>query len=157
MGEGPFYEDFRVGQKIQHKTGRTLTDTDNIWFTLLTNNANQIHFNKEYAEKFFSAPPFSGRIVVNSFLILSLVIGVSSSDTSRNGIMLTLSNCKMLTPTFAGDTISADTEVLSKRESKSHEDMGIVTVRTTGYKQGKVPVVEFERTFMTRKTGRKWS
>jgi len=153
---GPFYEDFESGQKIEHSNGRTITDTDNIWFTLLTCNTNQIHYNKNYAEENFSDPPFNGRLVVNSFLVLSIVIGLSTADTSNNGIMLGLSNCKMLKPVFAGDTITASTTVLEKRESKSHENMGLVTVRTTGFKETNLPVVEFERTFMVRKRGKKW-
>jgi len=153
---GPYFEDFNVEQRIKHSTGRTITETDNIWFSLLTCNTNQIHFNKNYAEENFSDPPFNGKLVVNSFLVLSIVLGISTTDTSRNGIMLGLKDCKMTHPTFAGDTITAETVVLDKRQSKSHINMGIITVRTTGFKKRRVTVIEFERSFMVRKTGKEW-
>jgi len=156
MEEGPFYEDFKVGDVLNHSVGRTITDTDNIWFTLITCNTNQIHFNKEFTEKNFSNPPFDGRLVVNSLLVLSIVLGLSVSDTSRNGIMLGMTDWKVTRPTFAGDTIHAKSEVTAKRESNSHPSMGIVTVRTTGFKQNDTPVMEFERSFMVMKSDQKW-
>ncbi|MDG6907759.1 MAG: MaoC family dehydratase [Nitrososphaerota archaeon] len=154
--DGPFYEDFTEGAKLQHCGGRTTTDADNIWFSLLTCNTNPIHINKEYAEANFSEPPFDGRLVVNSFLVLSTVIGLSVNETSKNGIMLGMSNLTVTNPTFAGDTISAESEVIGKRESNSHPSMGLVTVRTKGFKQGSVEVMKFERTFMVRRRHAKW-
>jgi itaconyl-CoA hydratase len=154
--EGPFYEDFRIGDVLRHTGGRTLTDTDNIWFTLLTCNTNQIHYNKEYVQENFSGPPFEGKLVVNSLFVLGVVFGLSVSDTSRNGIMLGMHNWKVVQPTFAGDTISSKSEVTGKRESKSHPSMGIVTVRTQGFKQKDSLVMEFERSFMVRKANQKW-
>lgn len=156
-GEGPFYEDFTVGQKIRHKQGRTVTDTDNIWFTLLTCNSNQIHYNKDFAERNFSGEPFNGRLVVNSFFTLSTVLGLSVEDTSKNGIMLGMTNFKVIHPTFAGDTLYAETEIIAKRESSSHPTMGLVTVRTRGLNQTGVQIMEFERTFMVRKSGKTWA
>lgn len=155
-GEGPFYEDFEVGQVLNHSGGRTLTDTDNIWFTLITCNTNQIHYNKEYVQENFSDPPFDGKLVVNSLLVLSIVFGLSVNDTSKNGIMLGMSDWKVTGPTFAGDTIHSRSEVIAKRESKSHPMMGIVTVRTRGFKQKEIPITEFERSFMVRKRDQKW-
>jgi len=154
--DGPFYEDFEVGQVLNHSDGRTITDVDNIWFTLLTCNSNQIHYNEEYVRENFSDPPFNGKLVVNSLFLLSTVFGLSVRDTSRNGIMLGMDKWKVFHPSFAGDTIHATTEVLSKRESKSHLSMGIITVRTTGFKQGNTPIMEFERTFMVRKRNQEW-
>ena len=154
--DGPFYEDFRVGDLLRHSGGRTITDTDNIWFTLLTCNTNQIHLNKEYVEEYFSGPPFHGKLVVNSFFILAIVLGLSVPDTSRNGIMLGMVNWKVMHPTFAGDTIHAASEVIARRESKSHPSMGIVTVKTTGFKQKNMAIMEFERSFMVRKQNQKW-
>ena len=154
--EGPFYEDFKVGEILHHSGGRTITDTDNIWFTLLTCNTNQIHYNKEYVEKYFSNPPFDGRMVVNSMLVLSIVLGLSVDDTSKNGIMLGMSEWKVTNPTFAGDTIHAESEVIAKRESKTHPSMGIVTVKTKGFKQKNTLVMEFERSFMVRKLNAEW-
>jgi acyl dehydratase len=154
--DGPFYEDFIVGEILNHSGGRTITDTDNIWFTLITCNTNQIHYNKEYVEKNFSDPPFDGRLVVNSLLVLAIVLGLSVSDTSKNGIMLGMSNWKVARPTFAGDTIHAKSEITAKRKSNSHPSMGIITVRTTGFKQNDTSIMEFERSFMIRKSNQKW-
>ena len=154
--EGPFYEDFKEGATFHHSGGRTVTDTDNIWFSLLTCNPNPIHINQEYAKENFANPPFNGRLVVNSFFVLSTVIGLSVNDTSKNGIMLGLNNLKVTNPAFAGDTIYAESEIVGKRESESHSSMGIITVRTKGFKQGNVQVMEFERTFMVRKRNEKW-
>ncbi len=154
--EGPYYEDFSVGKMLQHYGGRTITDTDNIWFSLLTCNSNQIHTNQEYVKQNFSDPPFGGRLVVNSLLILSIVLGLSTQDTSKNGIMLGMADWKVVQPTFAGDTITSRSEVMAARESKSHPSMGIVTVKTRGYKQNESLVMEFERSFMVRKSHQKW-
>jgi itaconyl-CoA hydratase len=154
--EGPFYDDFKIGQALNHSGGRTITDTDNIWFTLLTCNSNQIHFNQEYVKQNFSDPPFEGRLVVNSLFVLSLVFGLSVGDTSKNGIMLGMTNWKVMHPTFAGDTIHSRSEVVEKRESKSHPTMGIVTVRTKGFNQNDALIMEFERAFMVRKSNQKW-
>ena len=74
---GKHFEDFRKGQKLEGKVGRTVIDADNIWFTLLTNNSNQIHFNVDYAKKYFSGKPFEGRMVVNGFLTLGIVAGLA--------------------------------------------------------------------------------
>ena len=154
--EGPFYEDFVVGQVLNHSDGRTITDTDNIWFTLLTCNSNQIHYNAEYTKENYSDPPFDGRLIVNSLFVMSIVIGLSVRDTSRSGIMLGMRNWKVTRPTFAGDTIHARTEITGKRESKSHPTMGIITVKTKGFKQDNVEIMEFERSFMIRKQNKKW-
>lgn len=154
--QGPFYEDFRVGALLRHTGGRTIMDADNIWFTLLTCNTNQIHYNKEYAEKYFSNPPFEGRLLVNSMFLLSTILGLSVNDTSKNGIMLGMKEWKVMEPTFAGDTITAESEVIAKRDSKSHPSMGIVTVRTRGFKQGTIQIMEFERSFMVRKSKHEW-
>jgi acyl dehydratase len=97
-GGGPFYEDFRKGEQIAHPRGRTLTETDNVWFTLITCNTNQIHYNKDYAERNFSGPPFNGRLVVNFALVFSIVLGLSVEETSRNGIMLGLTNLNWSIP-----------------------------------------------------------
>jgi itaconyl-CoA hydratase len=156
-GGGPFYEDFEVGRKLAHEGGRTITDSDNIWFSLLTCNANEIHFNKDYAEKYFSRPPFNGRLVVNSALVFAIVLGLSAKDTSRNGIMLGMSEWRVSNPTFAGDTIYSESEVVDKRESKSHPTMGLVTITTRGFNQTGETVLTYSRTFMVRKAGREWT
>ncbi|QIW22883.1 MaoC family dehydratase [Sulfolobus sp. S-194] len=155
--EGPYFEDFKIGQRFKSKIGRTLTDVDNIWFTLLTNNSNQIHFNKDYTEKYFQGEPFKGRLVVNGFLTLAIVAGMLVEQTSQNGFMLGIENVKFLNPVFSGDTIYAEAEVIKVRESKSRPGFGIVKIRTWGYNQKGEKVVEFDRVFMVRKRGASWT
>ncbi|MCH4815528.1 MAG: MaoC family dehydratase [Saccharolobus sp.] len=154
---GPFFEDFKVGQKFKSKVGRTITDVDNIWFTLLTNNSNQIHFNKDYTAKNFPGEPFNGRLVVNGFLTLTIVAGLLVEQTSQNGFMLGIENVKFLHPVFSGDTIYAEAEVIEVRESKSRPGFGIVKIRSYGYNQKGEKLIEFDRVFMVRKRGAKWS
>ena len=153
---GSFYEDFTPGETIKHSLGRTVTDVDNIWFTLLTCNTNQIHFNADYARKFFSGEPFGGRLAVNAYLVLSIVVGLSVDDTSRNGVMLGEKKMRMLKPVFAGDTLYSQTTILSKKLSKSHGNMGIVELKTHGLNQNGDRVIELERTVMVRKKGKEW-
>jgi itaconyl-CoA hydratase len=153
---GRTYEDFNIGMILKHQMGRTITDVDNIWFTLLTCNANEGHFNKDYCEKNYSEPPFNGRMFVNAALTFAIVAGVSVEDTSKNGVMLGLTNMKLPNPVFAGDTLYAESEVISVRESKSHPEAGLVTIKTRGYKQDGTLVIEFERTFLTLKRNQTW-
>lgn len=154
---GRYFEDFGEGHVFKHPLGRTITDVDNIWFTLLTVNSNPIHFNKDYCEKNFPGEPFKGRLVVNAALTFSVVAGLSVEDTSKHGVMLGLNNMKIPNPVFAGDTLYSESTVLSARESKSHAGMGIVTIKTRGYKQDGTTVMEFERTFLTRMRGKAWT
>ncbi len=151
MAPGPYFEDFRRGTKFKGKVGRTVTDADNIWFTLLTNNSNQIHFNADYAKKNFPGKPFKGRMVVNGFFTLATVAGILVDQTSSNGFMLGIRNVKFLSPVFAGDTIYAECEVTGARESKSRPGSGVVTLRSWGLNQMGEKLVEFERDFMVRK------
>lgn len=151
-----YFEDFAKGQLIKHPLGRTLTDVDNIWFTLITCNTNPIHFNKDYAEKNYAGPPFNGRMLVNAALTFAVVAGLSVGETSKHGVMLGLNNMKLPNPVFGGDTLYAESEVIDTRESKSRPGMGLVTIKTRGYKQDSSTVIEFERTFMTRKRGQVW-
>ena len=153
---GRYFEDFRAGEKIRHVLGRTITDTDNIWLTLLTCNTNPVHFNKDYCEKYFSGPPFNGRLVVNAALTFSMIAGLCVEDTSKDGVMVGLNNMKLVNPVFTGDTLYARSEVLSARESKSHPEMGVVTIKNEVFKQDSTVVIEFERTFMIRKKGKSW-
>jgi len=155
--DGPFFEDFHESAVITHSMGRTVNDTDNIWFTLVTCNTNQIHFNKDYAEKAFPGAPFHGRLLVNAFLTLAIVVGLTVEDTSKNGIMLGLNDLRVPNPTFAGDTLYAESKILSVRESASRPEMGIVEIATRGYKQDGTTVIEFRRTIMVRKRKAKWS
>ena len=144
--EGRFLEDFEVGDVYQSNIGRTVTETDNIWFTLITNNDNQIHFNDEYAKN-----TQFGKPLVNSLFTIAVVTGLAVKDVSQNGFALGWDRIVLPNPVFAGDTLYAETEVLSVRESKSDPTRGIVTVRTRGLKQDGTIVVEFERPVMVWK------
>ena len=143
-----FYEDFEVGAMIRHPLGRTITQTDNIWFTLLTVNSNPIHFDAHYASQ-----TEYGRPLVNSTLTLAIVTGLSVADVSQYAINLGWDEVRMPAPVFEGDTIYARTEVLQARESKSRPYMGIVEIKTTGLKQDGTVVMEFRRTILVYKRG----
>ncbi len=145
---GRCYEDFEVGAILRHPLGRTVTQNDNIWFSLLTNNSNPIHFDSHY-----SAQTEFGRPLMNSTFTLALVVGLSVSDISRHAVNLGWQEITLPNPVFEGDTIYAQSEVLSKRESKSRPTMGIVEVKSTGYKQDGTVVIEFRRTVMVYKRG----
>jgi acyl dehydratase len=141
---GRYFEDFKVGDVYRHPLGRTLTEADNTWFTLLTCNTNEIHFNSDYA----SRTEF-GRPLMNSCLTLALVTGLSVPDISQHIVAnLGWDKVKLPAPVFAGDTIYAESEVLETRHSRSRPGQGIVRVRTTGYQQEGKVVIEFERTVL---------
>ena len=146
---GRYYEDFRVGDIYEHRPGRTITETDNTWFTLLTMNTHPLHFDAAYAAK-----SEFGRPLVNSCLTLSIVVGMSVSDVSYKAIgNLGWTDIKLTAPVFAGDTIYAESEVIATRESKSRPTQGIVTVRTTGRKDDGTVFMSFERTVLVPKIG----
>src|SRR5256884_9541791 len=143
---GRFYEDFEVGDVYRARIGRTITQADNIWFTLLTNNTNQIHFNQHYAEQ-----TEFGRPLINSALTLAIVAGLGVSDTSENGFALGWDEIKLPNPLFAGDTLYSESEVLEKRESKSKPQWGIIKVRTRGIQQEGKVVIDYARSVMVWK------
>jgi acyl dehydratase len=146
---GRFFEDFTVGDVYQHPLGRTVTTTDNLWFTLLTQNTAPIHFDHHYA-----AQTVFGRPLVDSIFTLALVTGQSVTDVSQNVFAnLGWDDVRLPQPVFEGDTIYSQSEVLAARESASRPDVGIVTVRTTGYNQDGVVVITFQRTIMVYKRG----
>ena len=146
---GRVFEDFEVGDVYEHPLGRTILDSDNVWFTCLTMNANPIHFDGEYAQR-----TEFGRRLVNSCFTLSLVTGQSVIDLTMNAVAnLGWDEVKLPHPVFEGDTIYSRSEVLSARESKSRPAAGLVTVRTTGVNQDGTAVIEFKRTFMVWKRG----
>lgn len=146
---GRYFEDMEVGDVYRSRLGRTIEQTDNAWFTLLTLNTNQVHFNDEFAKGTEFAQP-----LVNSCFTLSLVVGLSVPDTSENAVAnLGWDAITMPNPVFAGDTLWAESEVLTKRESKSRPTQGIVGIRTRGINQKGETVVEYRRTFLIyRKT-----
>jgi itaconyl-CoA hydratase len=146
---GRTYEDFAVGDVYRHWPGRTLSEADNTWFTLLTMNTHPLHFDAEYAAK-----SEYGRIVVNSCLTLSIVAGMSVRDLSQNAICnLGWTDIRMPAPVFLGDTLYAESEVLAKRESASRPTAGIVTARTTARKADGTVVMTYERTILVPKRG----
>lgn len=143
---GRFFEDFQVGDIYRSRLGRTITETDNIQFTMITNNTNQVHFNSDYASRTEFKKP-----LVNSALTLSVIAGLGVSDISENGFALGWDYIKLPNPVFAGDTLYSESEVLSARESKSRPKEGIVKVRTTGLNQDGKVVIEYERSVMVWK------
>jgi itaconyl-CoA hydratase len=145
---GRCYEDFEVGLIMRHALGRTITSADNIWFTLLTNNSNPIHFDRYYA----SQTEF-GQPLVNSTLTLAVVLGLSVADVSQHAVNLGWQEITLPAPVFEGDTLYAQSEVLSQRESKSRPHMGLVEIKTTGYKQDGTVVMTFRRTILVYKRG----
>jgi len=144
--EGRHFEDFEVGDVYLHPYGRTVTESDNIWFTLLTMNMNEIHFNSDYASK-----TTWGKPLVNSTLTLAIVTGMSVMDVSQNAINVGWEDIQLPKPLFAGESIYARSEVLEKRESKSRPEMGIVKLKTTGYKADGTIILEMKRTIMVWK------
>jgi len=146
---GRYFEDFDVGVTYEHRPGRTINEADNSWFTLLTMNTHPVHFDHEYASKSEFGQP-----LVNSCLTLSIVAGMSVSDTSQKAIAnLGWTDIKMPAPVFVGDTLYAESEVLAKRESKSRPTQGIVSIRTRGLKADGTVVMEYDRSFLVAKRG----
>ena len=147
--KGRVYEDFEVGDIYRHALGRTVLPADNVWFTLLTMNTNPIHFDQAYAAK-----TEFGRPLVDSTFTLALVTGQSVADVSQNAMAnLGWDEVRLPNPVFEGDTIYSQSEVLEKRESKSRPKVGIVRIKTTGFKENGDVVIEFKRTMMVYKRG----
>ena len=146
---GRYYEEFEIGDVYEHRPGRTISEADNTWFTLLTMNNHPLHFDAVYAAK-----SEFGRPLVNSCLTLSIVVGMSVSDVSYKAIgNLGWNDIKLPAPVFIGDTLYAESEVLAKRESQSRPTQGIVTVRTRGTNQDGKVVISYERTILVPKRG----
>ncbi|WP_160153446.1 MaoC family dehydratase [Microbulbifer sp. ALW1] len=146
---GRFFEDFKVGDTYEHRPGRTITETDNTWFTLLTMNTHPAHFDKEYAK----GTEFGQPLVCSPFTV-ALMVGMSVTDISQKAIAnLGWDDIKMTAPLFVGDTLYAESEVLEARESKSRPNQGIVTVRTRGFKQDGTEVSSFVRKVLVWKRG----
>jgi itaconyl-CoA hydratase len=137
------YDELEVGAVYRSRFGRTVLEADNVWFTLLTMNTNPIHFDAAYA-----AETEWKRPLVDSTFTLALVTGLSVVDVSEAAVNLGWREVRLPAPVFAGDTIRAETEVLSKRESASRPGSGVVTVRTRGLNQRDEVVIEFERSLL---------
>lgn len=146
---GRYYEDFVVGHVYEHRPGRTITDTDNVWFTLLTMNTHPAHFDYEFAKK----TEFERPLVCSPFTV-ALMVGMSVSDVSQKAVAnLGWDNIRMLKPLFPGDTLYTESEVIDKRESSSRPQQGIVTVKSIGKNQHGDIVCTFNRTMLIWKRG----
>jgi itaconyl-CoA hydratase len=146
---GLYYEDFEIGDVFEHRPGRTITDVDNIWTTLLTLNVQPFHFDAVYA-----AQTEWKKMLVDSTFTLALITGMSVRTVSAKVVAnLGWNNVKATHPVFAGDTLYAESTVLSKRDSKSRPTQGIVTVSTRGINQEGKEVISFERTMLIYKRG----
>lgn len=141
---GWFYDDFEIGIVIESAHGRTITETDNIWQSLINNNPHPLHFDSVYGE----TTQF-GNNLVSSLVTLSIVTGLSIRHTSYNAIAnLGWEEIKLVKPVFAGDTLHSITEILGKRLSNSDPTRGIITVETKGVNQNGEIVMEFIRKFL---------
>jgi len=146
---GLYWEDFELGDTFEHRPGRTVLDVDNTWFTLLTLNIQQVHFDAAYAAK-----TEWKKMLVDSTLTLALLTGMSVRTVSAKVVAnLGWDKVKATHPVFAGDTLYAESTVLAKRESKSRPTQGIVTVSTRGVNQDGTEVMSFERTMLVHRRG----
>jgi itaconyl-CoA hydratase len=145
--QGRYYEDFAVGDIYKHPFGRTVTETDNVWFTNVTMNLNPMHFNEAYAAE----TEFDERLVDGTYVI-ALAVGMSVIDVSVNATAnLGYDDIRHHAPVYHGDTLFAESEVLEKRESDSRDHIGIVTTELRAYNQDDELVLSLERTPMVRK------
>lgn len=145
---GKYFEELEVGAKLKHSLGRTMTETDNVLFSALTMNTQPLHLNQDFASK-----TQFGRCIINGILTLGLAVGLTVSDLTEGTLVANLSyeNVKHPQPMFPGDTLYVETEILSKRESTSKPDRGVVRFRHIGRNQEGVIVIEFERTVLMLK------
>jgi acyl dehydratase len=145
---GKYFEELEVGAKLNHSLGRTMTETDNVLFSALTMNTQPLHLNQDFASK-----TQFGRCIINGILTLGLAVGLTVSDLTEGTLVANLSyeSVKHPQPMFPGDTLYVETEILSKRESTSKPDRGVVRFRHIGRNQEGVIVIEFERTVLMLK------
>jgi acyl dehydratase len=139
-----YYDDYTVGDIFKHWPGRTVRDYDNTMFTLMTMNTNPIHFDEHYASQ-----TQHGRCLVNGTLVFAIVVGMSVKDVSETAIAnLEYETVKHLGPTYAGDTLYAESEILDKIDSKSKNDRGILYLETRAWNKRKEPVMSLRRRVM---------
>ena len=144
---GLYFEDFIVGETIKHSLSKTIFESDNNFFSLMTMNHHPVHTNQDYASK-----KQHGKILVVGTLVFSLAVGITVPDVSGKAIAnLDYENIKHLNPVFIGDTIYVRTTVLDKRESKTKNDRGIVYVESVAYNQNGVDVLSFRRHVLIKK------
>ena len=146
---GRLFEDFTVGDVYYHPFGKTVTEADNQWFTLLTQNVAKIHVDRSFA-----AHTEFGRPLVNSTLTLALVTGQSTIDLSMNVFAnMGWDEVRMPAPVYEGDTIYSRSKVLALRGSSSRPNLGLVTVATEGFNQDGIVVLTYRRTFLVYRRG----
>lgn len=144
---GLYFEDFEEGVEIMHSLSKTVFESDNNFFSLMTMNHHPVHTNIDYAAK-----NQHGKILVVGTLVFSLTVGMTVPDISGKAIAnLGYEDIRHLKPVFVGDTIYARTKIISKRESKSKQDRGIVYVETVGYNQNGENVISFRRNVLIKK------
>lgn len=145
---GKYFEELEVGAVINHSLGRTITEMDNVLFTALTMNTQPLHLNEDFAQ----TTQF-GRRIVNGIFTLGLAVGITVPELTEGTLVANLSyeSVKHPHPMFHGDTLYLETEVLSKRESRSKPDRGIVRFRHIGRNQAGTVVIDFERTALVLK------
>lgn len=148
-GRSMVYEDYEVDRIYAHKFGRTVNDTDNAWFSLVTLGVNQIHFNDDYAKM----TPF-GKPIMPSPFTLAVVTGISAIDFGENTVAnLGWMDVELPKPVFAGDTLYARTKVVSKRTSAKRPYAGLIEVKTEGFNQDGEVVITFRRKLMVYRDG----
>lgn len=147
--QGLYYEDFEVGRVFDHALRRTVTEMDNTLFSCLTHNPQPLHIDHEFA-----ANTEWGRPLVNSLFTLGLMIGISVNDTTLGTTIanLGMTDVKFPAPVFHGDTIRVTTDVMTKRESKSRPDAGLVEFHHRAFNQRQELVAECRRQAFMRKT-----
>ena len=145
---GLYFEEFTVGQVIDHPLRRTVTETDNLLMTTMTHNPAALHLDAEYMKD-----SEYGRVLVNSCFTLSLMVGISVNDTTQGTAVANLGwdEVRFPAPLFVGDTVRIETEVLELRESKSRPTQGIVTFAHRAYKQDGTLVASCKRASLQHK------
>ena len=145
---GRYLEEFKVGDVYKHWPGRTITQADDIFFCMLTMNHHPLHIDQNFGE----STQFGQNVVVGN-LVVDIALGQSVPDVSGKAIAnLGFENIQFLKPTFHGDTIYSETEVLEVRESRSQQDRGIVVVETRATNQRGEMVMTFKRSVMVPRT-----
>jgi acyl dehydratase len=138
---GRYFEEFEVGEVLKHWPGRTISEADDTWFSLLTMNQHPLHIDAHYA----SQTHYGQRLVVGT-LVFSIVVGMSVADISGRAIAnLEYEEIKHVGPVFHGDTIYAESRILDKRKSQTKPDRGIVHVETHGLNQHGAIVLSLRR------------
>ena len=150
MEYGKYFEELIVGQRVSHNLAKTIFESDNNLFSLLTMNHHPVHLDTEYCKK-----QQHGKILVVGTLVFSLAVGLTVSDISGKAIAnLDYESIQHKAPVFIGDTIRAETVILEKKESKSKNDRGIVYVETIVYNQDDIEVLSFKRHVLLKKRGK---